>query len=161
MARSPDFKTPECRLSYASSLYKPRAQSEGGEPKYGCTLIFPKTARVELEKQVLAAIVEEWGPDKGPQMAKAGLIKSPFLAGDGKEARNKKTGEIHPGMGADVFFIRVRRVLRRPYVPETARWRTPRRFRRRRHRQVFRDRRGQRRRTRIDPERRRRRGVVR
>lgn len=122
MARSPDFKTPECRLSYASSLYKPRAQSEGGEPKYGCTLIFPKTARVELEKQVLAAIVEEWGPDKGPQMAKAGLIKSPFLAGDGKEARNKKTGEIHPGMGADVFFIRVSSNKDRP---PAVRWKDP------------------------------------
>ena len=84
MARSPDFKTPECRLSYASSLYKPRAQSEGGEPKYGCTLIFPKTARVELEKQVLAAIVEVGqapyffkvtGPEKSVVAARADFDK--------------------------------------------------------------------------------------
>ena len=46
------------------------------------------------------------GDPKGIEKAKAGLIKSPFLAGDGKEARNKQSGELHPGMGPDVFFIR-------------------------------------------------------
>jgi len=108
--RTPDFKAPAgknelCRLSYAQSLFKPRAAAEGGEPKYGCTLIFNKKHRAELEKQVAETIVAEWGP-KGLERAKAGLIKSPFLAGDGKEARNKQTGDLHPGMGPDVFFIR-------------------------------------------------------
>lgn len=103
--RTPDFKTPECRLSYAGGLFKTRAQSEGGRETFNCTLIFPLSARAELEKHVAACIVGEWG-EKGIARAKAGLIKSPFLAGDGKEARSKKTGEINPGLGADVFFIR-------------------------------------------------------
>jgi Protein of unknown function (DUF2815) len=104
MARSEDFKTPEGRLSYARSLFKARAQ-EGGPLKYGCVLIFPLASRPALEKVVAEVIVAEWGP-KGLERAKAGLIKSPFLAGDGKEARSKKTGDIHPGMGPEVFFIR-------------------------------------------------------
>jgi hypothetical protein len=53
-------------------------------------------------------------------MAKAGLIKSPFLSGDGKEARNKESGELHPGMGADVVFIRTQSVFE-PWV----RWKSP------------------------------------
>ena len=64
-----------------------------------------RSPRAELEKRVAETIVAEWGP-KGIEKAKAGLIKSPFLAGDGKEARNKQSGELHPGMGPDVFFIR-------------------------------------------------------
>ena len=49
-ARTDDFKTPLGRLSYAQTLFKPRAQEEGKDPKYGCTIIFPKAARAELEK---------------------------------------------------------------------------------------------------------------
>ena len=109
-ARSPDFKSPICRLSFAQGLYKPRAQTDkDGKPigaaKYGCTLIFPLSDRVILEKYVAEVITAEWG-EKGLTMAKNKLIKSPFLAGDGKEARNKATGELHPGMGAEFFFIR-------------------------------------------------------
>lgn len=113
-ARSDDFKTPPCRLSFAQTLFKARAQ-ENGKPKYGCTLIFPKDARAALEKHVADVIKAQWG-EKGLEKAKAGLIKSPFLAGDGKEARNKTSGELHPGMSADVFFIRVQANEDRPPV---------------------------------------------
>lgn len=119
-ARSEDFKTPPCRLSFAQSLFKARAQ-DNGKPKYGCTLIFTKEHRAALEKQVGAVIVAEWG-EKGIERAKGGLIKSPFLAGDGKEARNKATGDLHPGMGPDVFFIRVQANEDRPPV---VRWKDP------------------------------------
>ena len=105
MARSADFKTPKCRLSFAQSLFKPRAQEEGKAKKFGCTLIFPKSDRPALEAKVAEVIKAEWG-DKGIAMAKAGAIKSPFLAGDGKESRNKQSGDLHPGMGPEVFFIR-------------------------------------------------------
>ena len=107
-ARSDDFKTPECRLSYARDLFKAREQkNDDGSTrvKYGCTLIFPKSALPVLENMVAKVIVDEWG-EKGIARAKQGMIKSPFLAGDGKEARNKTTGELHAGMGPDVFFIR-------------------------------------------------------
>ena len=107
-ARSPDFKTELCRVSFAQSLFKARSQNDdGSKPKFGCTLIFPKTCnRASLEGALKQVIIDEWG-EKGLERAKAGLIKSPFLDGAGKEARNKKTGELHPGFGLDVFFIRV------------------------------------------------------
>lgn len=113
MARSDDFKSSLCRLSYAQSLFKARAMEEGKAKKFGAILIFPKSARADLEKIVAKVITDEWGP-KGIEKAKAGLIKSPFLTGDGKEARNKQSGELHPGMGPDVFFIRVQANEDRP-----------------------------------------------
>lgn len=104
--RSPEFKTPRCRLSFAQSLFKPRAAQEGAPKKYGCTLIFADGVdRSGLDGAVRQVIVDTWG-DKGLERAKAGLIKSPFLPGDGKEARNKSTGELQPGMGPGLFFIR-------------------------------------------------------
>lgn len=118
-ARSNDFKTPIARLSFADSLFKARRQ-EGSDAnskaKFGCTLIFPKTLLkekviryagelVSLQDIVAGVIVEQWG-EKGLEKAKAGLIKSPFLDGEGKEARSKKSGDLHGGMGPDVFFIR-------------------------------------------------------
>jgi len=121
MKRSEDFKTPMGRLSYAQSLYEPRAAEAGGKKKYGCTLIFNKADRAALEKVVAQVITDEWGV-KGIERAKAGLIKSPFLAGDGKEARNKTTGELHPGMGPDVFFIRCQANSDRP---PAVRWKSP------------------------------------
>ena len=115
MERSSDFKTPLCRVSFAGSLFKPRAQQEGGVEKYGCTLIFPKTCdRTALDNAVRSVIVAQWS-EKGLERAKAGLIKSPFLDGNGKEARNKKTGELHPGFGPDVFFLRVQSI-RQPVI---------------------------------------------
>ena len=110
MERSSDFKTPLCRVALAGSLFKPRAQTEGAIEKYGCTLIFEKSCdRTALDAAVKGVIVAQWG-DKGLERAKAGLIKSPFLDGAGKEARNKKTGDVHAGFGPDVFFLRVQSV---------------------------------------------------
>lgn len=105
--RSEDFKTPMCRLSYAFGLFKARAQEEGKRPQFGCTLIFPKVgeAMVILEKAVTEACEQEW-PGKWRDMIASEIIRTPFLKGDGKQARNKESGELHPGMGPDVFFIR-------------------------------------------------------
>lgn len=114
-ARSPDFKTPVCRLSFGHTLFKPR-RNDRNVLKYGCTLIFPKTDMLaktckfedgrmtSLQDIVAGVIVEQWG-EAGLKKAKAGVLKSPFLAGDGKEARDKN-GDIRDGLGADMFFIR-------------------------------------------------------
>ena len=104
-ANSGDFKSPLCRLSYASGLFKAKVVNDGDKPKFSCTLIFDKRDIGELEKHVRAVILAEFG-EKGIERAKAGLIRSPFLAGDGREARNKQTGEISPGLGPDKVFIR-------------------------------------------------------
>lgn len=104
-ARSEDFRSPDCTLSFAFGLFKPRKNDNGVE-KWQATLIFPNNCdRSKMEEAVRHCIVETWG-EKGLERAKQGLIKSPFLPGDGKEARNKNTGDLHPGMGPDVFFIR-------------------------------------------------------
>ena len=105
-ARSDDFKTPPCRLSFGQGLFKARKASEDAKEKFGATLIFSKSAdRKALDNAVRQCIVDTWG-EQGRERAKKGLIKSPFLAGDGKEARNKTTGEINPGFGSGLFFIR-------------------------------------------------------
>jgi hypothetical protein len=122
MASSEEIKTPLCRLSYARDLFTARAADEkypDKNLKFGCTLIFQKTdtaARAMLEKLAADTIVAEWGP-KGLERAKMKLIKTPFFAGDGPEARYKKgerVGELNPGMGPDVWFIRVSAQANRP-----------------------------------------------
>ena len=106
-ARSEDFRTPDCRLSFAQHLFKPREAKPGYASKYQATLIFAKTCdRAKLDAAVKHCVVETWG-EKGLERAKQGLIRNPFLDGAGKEARSKESGELHPGMGDDVFFIRV------------------------------------------------------
>jgi len=115
-ARSDDFKTPPCRIAFSQGLFKPRAVKIGdqlGEKKYTCTLIFESKWRPQLEKIVGEVIVEEWG-EKGLARAKVGGIRSPFLAGDGKEARSKQSGELHPGFGPGLFFIRTQANEDRP-----------------------------------------------
>jgi hypothetical protein len=112
-ARIADFRTPGlCRVSYSSGLFKPRSVN-GSEPKYGATFIFPKTEigfYVDLVRKVAAAA---W-PANGLDRLKNGLIKSPILMGDGKEARSKETGEVTAGLGADTFFIRATANLDNP-----------------------------------------------
>ena len=112
-ARVADFRTPTlCRVSYADGLFKPKSVN-GSEPKYGCTLIFNKTDLpyyMELVKKVAQLA---W-PTSGLDRLKNGLIKSPLLMGDGKEARNKETGEIAAGLGPDTFFIRPNATITNP-----------------------------------------------
>lgn len=134
-ARSENFKTPDGVLSFANTLFKARTQKNSTKAKFGCTLIFPnemKTARLcsvpdgnggmvkkSLEEIVGAVILEQWG-EKGIERAKKKLIKSPFLDGDGKEARHNETGDLHPGMGPGKFFIRMTaNEDRRPQVSST------------------------------------------
>lgn len=126
MFRTEDYKTALCRVSFAHNLFEARKQGDGptAREKFGATFIFPNAALTEkvqqpggkmmsLQDLVAECIKGEWG-DKGLKRAADGLIKSPFLKGDGKEARNKETGDLHPGMGSDVFFIRASANADRP-----------------------------------------------
>lgn len=112
-ARVDEFLTDECRLSYANSLFKARVVNNQGEPKYGCTLIYPKSYLPTLRDIVIEVAKRAW-PHNGVDRLKNGLIKSPILMGTGKEARNKETGELNAGMGPDVIFIRPIANLDRP-----------------------------------------------
>lgn len=94
------FKAGLARISYAPGLYTP---SDKG--RFMVTLIFPKTGLAPLQNAVAATVKGEWG-DKGVERFKNGMIKNPILPGDGKSARDNDTGELKPGMGSDVAFIR-------------------------------------------------------
>ncbi len=108
MYRSEEFKAPDSIVSFAHNMFKGREQKkDDGTTKlqFGATLIYDEIHRAFFEEQLRRAIIGEWG-EKGLERAKAGLIKSPLLSGIGKEARNKETGDLHPGMGEGKFFIR-------------------------------------------------------
>lgn len=88
MARSLNIKAPIAVVSYTNDLFKPREQDNGAKG-YGVTLIYSKSVDIsELESLAVATAVEEWG-DKAKQWIKDGVIKSPFLDGDGKQGKDK------------------------------------------------------------------------
>ncbi len=103
MARSTDAKTPLARLAYANGLFEMQT-SDSGRKSWTCSLLFPKTVDLSaLHNLALEAAKEEWG-DKAVGMIKDGIIKSPFLDGDGKQGKSKKTGEPHAGFPGHTFI---------------------------------------------------------
>lgn len=103
MARSEDLKTPLAIVSFTKDLFVAR-ERENGSKGYGCTLLFPKTTNISsLQNLALAAAEQAW-PGKAAQWIKDGLIKSPFLDGDGKQGLSQKTGARHAGYAGTVFI---------------------------------------------------------
>ena len=103
MARSTDAKTPLARLAFANGLFEMQT-SDSGRKSWTCSLLFPKTVDLSaLHNLALEAAKEEWG-DKAVGMIKDGIIKSPFLDGDGKQGKSKKTGEPHAGFPGHTFI---------------------------------------------------------
>lgn len=89
MAVSENVKGPLAVASYTADLFKLREQ-ENGKSGYGVTLIYPKATDISvLEKIAVDAAVAEWG-EKARQWIKDGVIKSPFLDGDGKQGRDRE-----------------------------------------------------------------------
>ena len=103
--RSQDVKTPLARLAFSRGLFK--LQDNGfGKEQWTAALLFPKSADISvLENAAMEAATAAWG-DKAAQMIKDGLIKSPFLDGDGPQGKSKQSGEPHAGF-AGHRFIRV------------------------------------------------------
>jgi len=103
MARSADLKTPLARLAFANGLFDLQT-TQSGKKQWNCSLLFPKGADISsLKNLALEAAKEEWG-DKAVQMIKDEIIKSPFLDGDGKQGKSKKTGEPHEGFPGTTFI---------------------------------------------------------
>lgn len=103
MARSEDVKTPLATIAFTRDLFKTRDRDNGSKG-FGCTLLFPKATDLsKLEAIAVEAAVAEWG-EKAKQMIKDELIKSPFLDGDGKQGKNKETGEPHKGYPGHKFI---------------------------------------------------------
>ena len=103
MARSADLKAPEARLAFTQGLFELQT-TQSGKKQWNCTLLWPKSVDIgKLKQLAVDAAVEEWG-DKAVQMIKDGLIKSPFLDGDGPQGKSKKTGEPHNGFPGNTFI---------------------------------------------------------
>lgn len=103
MARSEDIKTPLAIASFTKDLFEAR-ERDNGSKSFGCTLLFPKTVSIAaLEEKALEAAKAEWG-DKAIQWIKDGLVKSPFLDGDGPQGISKKSGERHAGYAGHRFI---------------------------------------------------------
>lgn len=113
MARSMDLSFQkiglETRISYAQFCFEANT-TPSGKKQYQGTFLFPKTAnKAALDQLVLDVLVEEFGGKMGGQAGiieaiKKGLIKSPFLDGDGKQGYSQD-GKPKPGY-AGHWFIR-------------------------------------------------------
>lgn len=104
MYRTDEFKTPEGRLFWTQGLFVPRSY-QGKPARYGCTLVFQKKVVAIFQQKLIECVKGQW-PNGGENRLKEGLINNPLLDGAGKSAKNKQTGDILPGYGPDVFFIR-------------------------------------------------------
>lgn len=108
-ARSEDMKTPLVRLAYADGLFKARSLEEGKKPQFGCTLLIPKSTDLNaLRQEAQKVAIAEWGEAKAKKLVENGLLKSPFLDGDGPQAISRKSGERHAGHEGH-WFLRVSR----------------------------------------------------
>lgn len=114
-ARSEDFKLEQMRGHFLH-VVKPQKRDEGGTVKlsYNGTFLWPKTTPALLGKtlagteinvmdEAVKVAVAQWG-DKAVQWIKDGVIKSPFLDGDGPQGVSKKTGERHNGFAGHRFI---------------------------------------------------------
>jgi hypothetical protein len=102
-SRSEDVKTPLAVVSFTKDLFEARDR-DNGTKSYGCTLLFKKgTDLSALEQTALSVAKEAWG-DKAVQWIKDGVIKTPFLDGDGPQGISKKTGERHEGYAGHKFI---------------------------------------------------------
>ncbi len=100
---SDHVKTPRAKIAFAHACFDLQTR-DNGKKQYAPTLLFKKgTDLSPLTNAIKQAAVAEWG-EKAEQWLKDGLIKSPILDGDGKQALSKKTGERHPGFAGHHFI---------------------------------------------------------
>jgi hypothetical protein len=107
VARSEDLSTQKAgllaRFAFTDGLFTLQT-TQSGKKQWNVTLLFPKSLNLApLHNLALAAAKEEWG-DKAEAMIRDGIIKSPFLDGDGKQGKSKKTGEPHKGFPGHTFI---------------------------------------------------------
>lgn len=83
------------KLSYNGSFLWPKGVALVGKSSAG--------APVNMEEEAVRVATEGFG-DKAVELIKSGVIKSPFLDGDGPQGVNKKTGERHKGFEGHRFI---------------------------------------------------------
>lgn len=113
-ARSQDFKLENMRGHFLH-VVKPQKREENGVVKltFNGSFLWPKSVElvgitsdkktIKVQDEAVRVAVEQWG-DKAVDLIKNGVIKSPFLDGDGPQGVSKKTGERHKGMEGHRFI---------------------------------------------------------
>lgn len=113
-ARSQDFKIENVRGAFLNIL-RPQKREENGVVKlrYNGTFLWPKSVTltgktsdgkdINVAEEAVRVATEQWG-DKAVEMIKNGVIKSPFLDGDGPQGVSKKNGERHKGFEGHKFL---------------------------------------------------------
>lgn len=98
---SDQAKLTNVRLSFPD-LWKPKAVQEGGEEKYGCSLLLDKednaTAIKELKALITAVAEAKWG-EKLPGLVKAKKIKFCLHQGSEKTYDGYEGSETYKGAG--------------------------------------------------------------
>lgn len=98
-ARSQDVKTPIAIAAFAHNLFELNNRN-----KFGLSLLWKKGTDLKvLHDAAQEAAVGQWG-DKVANMVKNGILKSPFLDGDGPQAVNKETSERYKGFAGHTFI---------------------------------------------------------
>lgn len=110
LARGPDISTQklklECRLSYVQYSFEPNT-NEKGVKQFQLTAIFDKSQDLGPLKEAAFAAAEEAWPGKAKQKIEGGIVKTPFLDGDGPQGKFKKgdkAGEQKPELAGKVFI---------------------------------------------------------
>jgi hypothetical protein len=97
------------------NVFKPQKIEDNGviKLKYNATLLWPKGndligfmvdgKQFNVMEEAARVATEQWG-DKAGELIKSGVIKSPFLDGDGPQGVSKKTGERHKGFAGHRFI---------------------------------------------------------
>lgn len=89
MARSEKVMTPEFRVSFPN-VFRPRAVTEGQEPKFSISALFPPGADLSELKTAAAAVAkEEWG-SKPPAN-----LRSPFKDQGEKDMEGYEPGAVY------------------------------------------------------------------
>ncbi|MDR1600283.1 MAG: DUF2815 family protein [Oscillospiraceae bacterium] len=93
MATASQIATGKVRFSFCN-LFQPRAQQDGQEPKYGVTLIIPKTDKATLAKinsAIEAAKANYLARNAGKKVSKD--LKTTLHDGDGERPNGEAFGE--------------------------------------------------------------------
>lgn len=99
--KSGNIRTCEVRLAYVN-LLRPRANNNGGKPKYSVAALFPKGADIKLLQKAAEAAGREKFADKFDTLLKAGKLRMPFKD---QGENNDDEGELRDGFQEGCVFI--------------------------------------------------------
>lgn len=110
LAKGPHISTQalklECRFSFVQYSFEANTTDKGSK-QYQLTAIFDKSQNLGPLKEAAFAVAEEAWPGKAKQKIEAGIVKTPFLDGDGPQGKYKegpRAGEQKSELIGKVFI---------------------------------------------------------